>query len=617
MVLPSRGGSLLGALGLVLGLLACGGGGGGGKGGVEAPPLAANGPVDASTALLSEQEKANALAFVRLQGLVRHFHPSDEAAAADWKVLSAEGMRAALRAGTPSELRASLEASFAPVAPTVQVFFQQDPPPLPPALRPPAGGSSQFIHWRHQGWGFNNLNPNPYSSERLRAPTEAGLPPGWDAPSAPFEADLGQGLRARVPLTLYLVVGATVPAATAQAPYRAYKNTTAADRPTRLATVGLAWNLWQHHFPYFEQVGCDWGAALPRILAEAALASGAADLGPCLQHLLHELQDGHGSCSFPEDPGASRPGLVLDWVEDRWIVARLPEGPVDGVQLGDEILSVDGQDVGVCWEAFQRRQTGSPGWIRDRGRRELLAGPSGSSVDLALRHVDGSLGSARLRRSAPKGSFRSPAPEARDAVVREVEPGILYVDLDQLTADQYQANLPRFQAARGLVCDLRGYVEAGAYSLMANLLDGPIGGIRLSTPVALHPDRQGLSYQEVQWTLAPQPPRLGARAVFLTDGRAISQAESFLGYVECVKDRYPLVGAPSAGADGNVSAMDLPGGFHVTFTGMTVLKPDGSQLFLRGYTPTHPTFRTVRGVAQGRDELLEKAIALLRASEQP
>lgn len=591
--------------------LACGGGSP--RGAVSAPPAGViTGPVDQSRSPLSVREELNALAFVRLQGLVRHFHPSDGVEGADWQVLSVEGMRLALNAGDLTALKLALEAAFQPVAPTVQVFEAGAAPPLPQGLREPGGPSVEWVHWRHEGWGFNGVNPNPYTSTRRRLPLNQPLPATWDPPDQPLEVELVPGLWARVPLTLYAVGGATLPAPTRALPYSPYGSTTVMDRPTRLAAIGMAWNLWQHHFPYFDQLEVDWAAQLPPILGEAAVAPDAPAFARALRHLLHALKDGHGHCSFPGDPDQFRPNLVLDWVEGQWAVARFPGQPLEGLRLGDVVLRVDGQDIQDLWADFEARQTGSIGWVRDKGRRELLAGPWGSSVRLEVRHSDGSMAVVSLPRDTSLGQFNGASPEVRGDVVRELAPGILYVDLNRLERADYQANLPKLQAAKGLVCDMRGYVAAGAYALMANLLDRSIPGIRLSVPVAERPDRKALQSRDSAWSMAPAGPRLAAKVAFITDGRAISQAESFLGFVEVLKARYPLVGAPSAGADGNVSGMLLPGGFTVAFTGMTVLKPDGSQLFLNGYTPTHPASRTLKGLAEGRDELLETALALVR-----
>ena len=46
---------------------------------------------------------------------------------------------------------------------------------------------------------------------------------------------------------------------------------------------------------------------------------------------------------------------------------------------------------------------------------------------------------------------------------------------------------------------------------------------------------------------------------------------------------------------------------------MKVLKHDGSRHHGIGIQPTVPVSRTVAGIAQGRDELLEKAIEAVKA----
>ena len=71
---------------------------------------------------LTEQGLRNLIAFTRLLGYVRHFHPSDQAAAADWEVVAIEGMRRIESCEDTQRLAMALEAFFRPLAPTVQVF---------------------------------------------------------------------------------------------------------------------------------------------------------------------------------------------------------------------------------------------------------------------------------------------------------------------------------------------------------------------------------------------------------------------------------------------------------------------------------------------------------------
>jgi C-terminal processing protease CtpA/Prc len=109
-------------------------------------------------------------------------------------------------------------------------------------------------------------------------------------------------------------------------------------------------------------------------------------------------------------------------------------------------------------------------------------------------------------------------------------------------------------------------------------------------------------------------PRLAGKIVFITDGRAISYAESFMSFIE----HYQLgeiVGGPTAGTNGNVNPFNLPGGFKVVWTGMKVVKHDGSQHHLIGIQPTVPAQPSLAGAIEGRDELLNIALEIVNRGE--
>ena len=65
--------------------------------------------------------------------------------------------------------------------------------------------------------------------------------------------------------------------------------------------------------------------------------------------------------------------------------------------------------------------------------------------------------------------------------------------------------------------------------------------------------------------------------------------------------------------NGNVNPFTLPGGYRFSWTGMKVVKHDGSQHHLVGIRPTIPTTPTIQGIREGRDELLERAVEVIRS----
>ena len=113
-----------------------------------------------------------------------------------------------------------------------------------------------------------------------------------------------------------------------------------------------------------------------------------------------------------------------------------------------------------------------------------------------------------------------------------------------------------------------------------------------------------------RWKLEPVAPRLTAKMAFLVDGRAISYAESWMGIVEAYK-LAAIVGEPTAGTNGDINPFNLPGNYTVIWTGLKVLKHDGSQHHGIGIQPTVPLSRTIRGIREGQDEQLERAVSIV------
>jgi len=126
------------------------------------------------------------------------------------------------------------------------------------------------------------------------------------------------------------------------------------------------------------------------------------------------------------------------------------------------------------------------------------------------------------------------------------------------------------------------------------------------TPTAIPTwDASGLALPVLQ-------PHIAGRVAFLTAPGAASYSESVMGLVE----HYHLgeiVGAATAGANGNKAEITEPIGCRTTFTGARITKHDGSRQHLIGVQPTIPPSRTITGVLAGRDEVLEKALAYVRA----
>lgn len=568
--------------------------------------------------------------FARLYGYVRYFHPSDEAAAADWDRLAVLGCARAAVPQTDAELKATLLALFRPLAPTLRLvpagqrvrFRARD-------IAPPDGPPHQVISWQHEGLGLGDRG-NAYHSRRTHRPDPAATPgpeaPLLFAPQARIgeavQEDLGCGWRCVLPLALYGTATATYPP-----PVPADRATLRADllrlrgpdltgntRAGRLAGVVIAWNVFQHFYPYFATTRSDWATALPEALAAAYPEQSGPDFADVLRRLTARLRDGHVRVTELTPPllPPRRLPLTWEWVQGQLVVTQVA-GDSLAVRRGDVVTAINGQPAAACFrEAEQCISAATPGWLAHRAAAATATGPAGTAVRLQVQDAAGATRAVTVRYALAPDEVAAAA-GVPPAPFRQLSPGVYYLNWDQLSQAALEERLPELTRARALICDLRGYPN-GNHLFLAHLLARPDTAAHwMRTPRYVYPNQQRVAgYRQEGWRLQPRAPHLAARVVFLTDGRAISYAESVLGLVAGYR-LGTIVGQPTAGTNGNVNRVALPGRYVISWTGMEVRKLDGTRHHGVGVTPDVRVERTLQGVHEGRDEFLEKALEVVNA----
>jgi C-terminal processing protease CtpA/Prc len=554
----------------------------------------------------------NLVAFTRLLGYVRHFHPSDEAAAMAWDAFAVEGVLAVESAKTADELAGRLSAIFRGVAPTVRVFPTAKPAPYPAELTPPANTSGlEIVWWKHKGFGPGTPKNATYHSERVRAPfVNTSASPSSPDPRKPFTADLGGGVSCIVPLALFADARGTFPHAAVQPPppQNSLVKYSGNDRATRLADVALAWNVLQHFYPYFEVVKTDWPQALKDALTSAATGANDRAFLVTLRRMVAQLHDGHGNVFYPGESIEFTVPVIFGWVEGHLVITDVAADAVNGLQPGDIVLAIDGKP---CVTALAEREalisSATPQWRRYSAMLWLAIGAKDSELKLDVQGENGQARSVVLRRTVKTQDLN----ETRPPKISELKPGIFYVALDRIKDEDFQAALPQLEKASGIIFDLRGYPSVSPL-VISHLIDTAVTSARWMVPIITRPDHLNIVDYDTggRWDVKPIAPRLKAKLAFLTDGRAISYAESYMGIIEAYR-LAEIVGEPTAGTNGNVNPFTLPGSYTIVWTGMKVLKHDGSQHHGIGIKPTVPVARTIKGVREKRDEQLERAIEVV------
>jgi hypothetical protein len=594
-------------------------------------------PLQAQT----DRETENLAAFARIYGYVRFFHPSDQAVSINWDKFAMLGAQIVRSAADEDSLRAALVRLFRPIAPTIQVTKSRasvstaDSSAFP--LLDAQDDASQcsrlkMTYWHYLGVRLSEQS-NVYRQQRVISAKRPRITrvlrvgesyaseiwPQWSL----LTAQISPGVALALPLALPVNAEGKTPSEQWQEFNNLKREITSIDLnaidPTdwrlRIAGVVTAWNVFQHFHPYLDGIGVKWDDALQPALLRALRDKNADDYYATLSELVAKTQDGHGFV-YGRPKGMGGIPIRVAVIQDRLVIT----GAGAPFRKGDVIERIDGVSAMKVLHDRERYASGSPHLRQFRALNQFGEGRVGSIAKLDILR-DGIEQTVEFTRTVDRrGYFFNPIGEFEFPPFAEVRPGIFYVNIPSLDKTAFNEKMPLLSHARGIIFDWRWDGRASSVTqsqrlqphadIIPHLIDKTIQASPMRIPEIMLPDRIGWTYNERSWTVQPRTPKFMGRIVFIDDPSVVSYGETCMAMIA---DYHlaTLVGAPTAGCNGNANFIPLPGGFRVMWTGMDVRKHDGSPFYTIGFVPDFPVVRTIRAAKDGRDEYLEKAIEVI------
>jgi C-terminal processing protease CtpA/Prc len=398
-----------------------------------------------------------------------------------------------------------------------------------------------------------------------------------------------------------------------------YREMASPELPYRLLALFRFWSVIDRFYPYKSLIG-DWDAVLREFIPRFESASDDKKYARAIFEMAARIEDGHtqvyghgGATAVWDLIGVRQLPIEVRAIEGRYLVTAKLQGlpPEAPIVVGDEVVSIDGEPV---TDAVRRRWklfTASTEAARTTKVLELaLRGPHDSTAVLEVRGADGQTRSVEIAR------VRGPLSAVKEGETwRVLDGNVGYVDLTRLMPEQVDVMFDALMGTQAIIFDMRGYPSLAVWPI-ASRLDrkrASVAAVFCRPQVMPHPvadwANTELCFEQV---LAPtDKPKYRGRAVMLIDERAMSWAEQ-TGLLFEAANGTRFVGSNTAGADGTTTELVLPGGIHVVFTGEEVRHADGRQLQRIGLVPDVRVEPTVQGIRAGRDEVLERALALLR-----
>ncbi|MGB3465840.1 MAG: S41 family peptidase [Cyclobacteriaceae bacterium] len=426
--------------------------------------------------------------------------------------------------------------------------------------------------------------------------------------------ELVAGISCAMPTSLYILDGHTFPVAKKNDFERLRSELEKIEfniesNSSRIGNVIVLFNVLKHFYPYDNVIDINWGSLFTSAVEKSLKDQTIDQHIETLTHLLADVKDGHGAVYGGHYIKYSPP-IVFEYVDDKVIVTKVIADSITNIKVGDHITHINN----IPSKEFFYSRLDQVAQTTDSYVNEVLkylnsTGSKNSTLTLRIDTQE-----IQIKRNLSTNEVISES-QINDKPFRFFEDSLInYIDLTTLSMSEISSKLETLVNSEALIFDLRGY-PVGNHLIISHLLQSSDSVINwLKIPQYSYPDQKRIiGYKEQGWKLQAKDPYLGNKPIFfLINGMTFSYGESIIGFVEGYK-LGTLVGEKTAGTNGTVNPFDLLGGLHVRWTGMRVDKLDGSQLQAKGFHPDVYVERTQKGIAEGRDEVLEKAIELAKA----
>ncbi|HEY4208012.1 MAG TPA: S41 family peptidase [Puia sp.] len=381
---------------------------------------------------------------------------------------------------------------------------------------------------------------------------------------------------------------------------------------TRLGDVVISWNFFRHFFPYWEDASAAPDQLLATALNRAATDANRYDFLQTLRKMTAPLNDGHLHVIMNDDTtfGSAYIPVYFAWAGNQLVVDRITDSSLrKTVHPGDIVTAIDGQPRDAYLDTVNSMLCGSPQFLAFHDVFQLIQGTPHSRITLTLKGPAGVRDITLTREGNWDKDKNTPGPQTHPS--GWIKPGIFYLDLGRVPMDSIDAWMPQLTRARAIICDIREYPMNNS-DFIKHLLTIKDTTKWMWIPEITYPNYQKVAYHGGGWSMTPASRHLDGKIFFIADGGDISYAESYLGFI---KDFHlaTIVGQPTAGTNGNPNPVYIPGGYRIAWSGMRVTGHFGGRQHLQGILPDVPAERTIKGIREGRDELLEKALELAAA----
>ena len=397
----------------------------------------------------------------------------------------------------------------------------------------------------------------------------------------------------------------------------------------RLLALFRYWNIIQYYYPYRKLIPSDWNKVLAEFIPSVMRAENKKEYTLIFLKLISLVNDTHANIWRNNKTIDSLKGLFITPFQCRFIEGKLIvtgyyykfTQSKNNLLIGDIIEKIDGTSIDSLIKEFWSITPAS------NPERKLWSMPSSSGFLLRSNKKTTTI-TFRRENISKSITIQKVALDSCNVMIDKidvnqmsgfklVQKDIGYIYCAKLTQNSLDSIISLFANTKGLIIDLRCYPSVFMPFLYAQWLKKeksdfanityPNFNLPGSFVKGNKNENGGYSFNNMELSHSQ---KYNGKIVVLVNSATLSQAE----YTALAFSSIPgakVVGSTTAGADGDVSQINLPGGIETFISGIGVSYPDGSTTQQTGIKIDFKAEQTIDGIKHHRDDILQEGIKII------
>ena len=389
---------------------------------------------------------------------------------------------------------------------------------------------------------------------------------------------------------------------------RSYQKMEWDDTGMKLLALFRFWNMMEYFNPNNYLTDKDWEEVLKEYIPCFVNRNTELDYKLNMLQLIGEVDDTHTNMWYYDEVlneffGNRRIPLKVKFIEEMPVVLKVGDSLDSRIEVGDVITHIDGEPIAniIKENLIYFPASNYPTKLRDMARKLLWTNKD--SLELKLQNSSGNF-TEKISSVEDWDDSEDPIPSHKF-----IGEDIGYIYPESLERGEIKDILKKFEDTKGIVVDLRCYPSDFIVFSMGNkVVPKPVDFVKFTNTSIENPGY--FSFRNGSKVGAFLSSNYQGKLTILVNEQTQSQAEYTTMALSAAPEAV-VIGSQTAGADGNVSRIILPGGVKTMISGIGVYYPDGTETQRIGIVPDIEIKPTIQGFRNGEDELLARALEVI------